>query len=229
MSSEGKHTGSHVEQLMKKNPETETVHPGYVAESDRDVDGNESGDSTSLELLMQAQEGRTSAIEVLFSRLLPDMTAWARGKLPGWARSRADTDDLVQDAFRALYRRRHQFDPRRNRAIRAYLRQAIRNRIRDEVRRANKVEVQGEAGLDTVSPDTSPLEHAISAQNTARYRMALRRLNEVERDLVVGRIELDYSNEQLALVTGKPSADAARMALRRAFVRLAEAMDLERP
>jgi hypothetical protein len=48
--------------------------------------------------------------------------------------------------------------------------------------------------------------------------------------LVVGRIELQYSFEQLALITDKPTPGAARVALRRAVLKLAEKMaTLERP
>jgi hypothetical protein len=40
----------------------------------------------------------------------------------------------------------------------------------------------------------------------------------------VARVELDGTYEELAEVLGKPSADAARMTVSRALVRLAEEM-----
>jgi DNA-directed RNA polymerase specialized sigma24 family protein len=40
----------------------------------------------------------------------------------------------------------------------------------------------------------------------------------------VGRLELDYSYEQLAAATGRRNPDAVRIALRRAVLRLAERM-----
>ena len=54
---------------------------------------------------------------------------------------------------------------------------------------------------------------------------ALGRLTERERRLIVGRGELGYSFEQLALVDDRASAEAARKALRRALVRLSAEMD----
>jgi RNA polymerase sigma-70 factor (ECF subfamily) len=138
-----------------------------------------------------------------------------------------DTDDLVQEAFGAVLRRLDRFEPRRKQAIRAYLKQSIRNRICDEVRRAGKVEVAAQTGADPISPEGSPLDRAISSENWRRYCEALGRLDEHDRELIVGRIELDYSYGQLALATSRPSPDAARIAVRRALVRLALEMNGE--
>jgi len=138
-----------------------------------------------------------------------------------------DTDDLVQEAVGNAFRRMDKFEPRRKRAIRSYLRQSIRNRILDEVRRAGKVEVSVPTGHSGtwVAPETSPLERAISAENIQRYRQALKRLEPDDQELIVGRVDLDYSYDQLALATSRPSRDAARVAVRRALLRLAQEMD----
>jgi len=45
-----------------------------------------------------------------------------------------------------------------------------------------------------------------------------------EREAIVARIELGYTHEELAGMLGKPSANAARMAVERAIVRLARCM-----
>lgn len=187
----------------------------------------EAAPSTTVRLFVRGRQGRDSAMETLFTRLLPDVTNWARGRLPRWARARMDTDDLVQEAFGAVFRRREHFEPRRRNAIRAYLKQSIVNRIRDEMRRAGKVEVGADAVGEAASPATSPLDRVIGAEDRDRFLAALGRLSDADRELIVGRIELDYSYEQLALATSRPSADAARMALKRALVRLATEMGLE--
>jgi len=44
----------------------------------------------------------------------------------------------------------------------------------------------------------------------------------------VGRIELEYSYEQLALILRKPTPGAARMAVRRALIRLGDEMRCDR-
>ena len=127
----------------------------------------------------------------------------------------------MQDAFINLFRRRGQIEPRRRGALRAYLQESIRNRIRDEVRRAGMVETTQTANPGWRDRGTSPLEHAITREKAARYREALARLDTADQELIVGRIELGYSYEQLALATGKSSPDAARVAVRRALLRIA--------
>ena len=62
------------------------------------------------------------------------------------------------------------------------------------------------------------------AEAAARYVAALARLEPEEREAIIGRVEMDYSYADLADVLGKPTADAARKAARRALLRLAEEM-----
>ena len=45
--------------------------------------------------------------------------------------------------------------------------------------------------------------------------------------MIIGKVELGFSNEELASALGKPSAEATRKAAARALVRLAEEMDRE--
>jgi RNA polymerase sigma-70 factor (ECF subfamily) len=50
---------------------------------------------------------------------------WARGRLPQWARSAADTQDLVQDAVMKALPHLHAFEVRRPGALQSYLREAV--------------------------------------------------------------------------------------------------------
>ena len=56
----------------------------------------------------------------------------------------------------------------------------------------------------------------MASQTEARYRAALARLRPSDRRLVVARVELGYSLEQLAVLTNRARVDTARVALRRA-------------
>ncbi len=185
--------------------------------------GSERGGSFS-ETLRRAGLGRSSALNRLFRDLVPSLAAWTRGKLPRWARARVDTDDLVQEAVVGVLGRLPKIEARQRRTIRAYLRSSIRHRITDEVRRAGKVEVPVVGEVEWICPDSGPLSRALKAEQEARYREALGRLSASEQELIVGRLELAYSYEQLALATGKATPDAARVAVRRAMLRLAEEM-----
>jgi DNA-directed RNA polymerase specialized sigma24 family protein len=73
-------------------------------------------------------------------------------------------------------------------------------------------------------PGASPLEFAINRQNRERYVAALARLDALDRTAIIGRVELGYTYEQLALILRKPTAGAARSAIRRALTRLAHEM-----
>ena len=58
----------------------------------------------------------------------------------------------------------------------------------------------------------------------AKYDRALERLDAETREAVIARIEMGCSYAEIAEAMGKPSPDAARMAVSRALVRLAEEM-----
>lgn len=179
--------------------------------------------TTTRSLLGRVRGGDRQALDALFARLVPPLQRWARGRLPRWARSGADTGDIVQEALLSTLGRLEGFDPARKHSLRAYLQQAIRNRICDAVRKSVRHPSVGIEGVDLASSE-SPLEDAIGEENASRYREALARLDADEQELIVGRIELGYSYEQLALVTSRSSPDGARMAVKRALLRLAEAL-----
>ena len=191
------------------------------------ADSEGAGDLTStIELLDRYKRGDNEAVSLLVERSLPPLKRWARGRLPDWARSLAETQDLVQDAvIRAIPHLKH-FEARHPGALQAYLRQAIANHIRDEIRKVNsRPPIGGDLPESKVDPGPSPLERAIGRERLDRYDAALAKLRPVEREAIVARLELQQSYEEVALALGKPSADAARMVVARAVKNLIRAMD----
>jgi RNA polymerase sigma-70 factor (ECF subfamily) len=184
------------------------------------------GSTTTLGLLQRARHGDREALDVLFTRLLPSLRKWAHGRLQGEARDVADTADLVQQAMVGALRHLDRFEPRRRDALRAYLRQAIRNRVTDELRRSQRRPPHVPVDDDDVPAPVgaSPLSLLLNAEQEQSYRRALAALRPEEQELVVARLELGYNYSQIALAAGRPSVDAARMAVRRALLRLAEEM-----
>jgi RNA polymerase sigma-70 factor (ECF subfamily) len=170
------------------------------------------------------RHGDREALDVLFARLLPSLRRWAHGRLQRGARGLLETADLVQQAMVGALRHIDRFEPRRRDALGAYLRQAIRNRIKDEARRSGRRPPHVSVDAIDVSGGESPLAQLLSAEQEQRFHRALDSLRPEERELVVARLELGYSYAQITVATGRPSADAARMALRRALLRLAEEM-----
>ncbi len=179
---------------------------------------------STLHLIDRARAGDSYALQLLFERHLAPLRRWARGRLPGWARDLADTDDLVQDTLLQTFKRMDSFEPRGAGALQAYLRQAVLNRVRDELRR--KARRPDRAAVDGLEPDPapSPLEEAIGREAVERYERALGRLKPEEREAIVARVEIGCSYEELAEMLSKPTPDAARKAAQRALVRLAEEM-----
>lgn len=179
---------------------------------------------SSFELLCRARVGDEAALNGLIARYLPPLRRWAHGRLPGQARGINETDDVVQEAVIRAFSRIGAFEYRGSGALFAYLRQAVLNRIRDEIRRAGSRPVPQTLDSGQLDPGESPLEQAIGREAAARYEAALGRLRPDEREAVVGRLEMGCTYPELAEILGKPSADAARMAVTRAMLRLAEEM-----
>ena len=177
-------------------------------------------DLSTKSLIRRGRAGDAWALDQLFGRLTRAVRRWAHGRLPSKARRDTDTVDIVQEAAIGVLRRLDRLDLTSRGDLEAYLRQAARNRILDEVRRCGRV-----PELESVDPghpasEPSPVECAMNAEDLRRYRSALSRLSADDQACLVARLELGYSHEEIAELLGKPSAEAARMAVTRAFGRL---------
>jgi RNA polymerase sigma-70 factor (ECF subfamily) len=179
---------------------------------------------STQELIVRLRRGDDLAREALFARYLPILRRWGRGRLPAWARGNADTDDLVQvTLLRALNQLGH-LEVEREGAFLAYLRQALVNGVRDEIRRAARRPAPVELDAELPSGERSPVEAAIGAELLGRYERALATLSREEQEAVILNVEFGYRHAELAEALGAPSANAARMRASRALARLAEAM-----
>jgi RNA polymerase sigma-70 factor, ECF subfamily len=179
-------------------------------------------DEPTIELVVRAREGDRLAVEALLERCLPSLKRWAHGRLPVAARGALDTGDLVQETVLHVLRRLDHFEPRHVGAMQAYLRQSVINRIRDEVRRVSRQPMPVELSEEPASDLTSPLEGAIKTEAYERYRNALTELSTRDREMVVARVEAQWSVQEIAQRFGMRTSDAARMAVSRALRRLAD-------
>src|SRR5438876_10870767 len=201
---------------MDKPPETGNP------ESPESGEGGEA--ESTFQLIGRFRKGDRQALELLFARHLPRLQRWAKGRLPKWPRDVADTQDLVQETLLQTFNRIEVFEPEREGALQAYLRQAVMNRIRDEIRRKARRPARVELEESEVDKARSPLEEAIGMEEIERYEEALGRLRPEEREAIILRVELGYSYEEVANLLGKPTSGAAHKATKRALVRLAEGM-----
>jgi RNA polymerase sigma-70 factor (ECF subfamily) len=179
---------------------------------------------TTITLLDRVKGGDAHALNELVARSIPPLRRWAQGRLPRWARSLGDTQDLVQDAVLRTLPRLSSFEARHPGALQAFLRQAVANRIVDEVRKVQRRPGVVELPDNEPAPGPSPLEEAIGRERFERYETALQTLRAADREAIIARIELQQSYEEVAIALGKPTPDAARVAVTRAVARLVQAM-----
>jgi len=185
-------------------------------------------DEPTIELVLSARNGDRMALEALLERCLPPLKRWAHGRLPPHARGQLDTGDLVQDAAMHVLARLDKFEPRHVGAMQAYLRMSVINRIRDEIRKVGRRPQLSELTEEPPSDMTSPLEVVIRDEAYDRYRSALEKLRTRDREMIVARIEVQWSIAEIAQRFGMASVDAARVAVSRSLKRLSAQLSTSR-
>jgi RNA polymerase sigma factor (sigma-70 family) len=179
---------------------------------------------SSIELLQRWKSGDADALDRLCARYLVPLRKWAHGRLPKYARGMTETQDLVQDAILQALGNLAHFEANRPGALHSYLRTAVINRIRDELRRVHRRPVPTELDEEMPSAVASPLEEAIGQETIERFDAALAELRDEDRELIIARVEWDLDYDEIAAALDKPTPNAARVAVGRALLKLAEAM-----
>jgi len=191
-------------------------------ESSRDDQVPVSIDSTVL--LRRAKAGDTLARNLLVKKHLSALRRWAHGRLPAHARDMVDTDDLVQVTMVRALDHLGGFEPRHAGAFFAYLRQILLNQIRDEIRRASRRPEREDLNEDLLTDGPSLLDLAVGRDARERYERALLKLSSDQQEVVVLRLELGFTYAEMAEALERPTANAARLLVTRALVRLTKEM-----
>jgi RNA polymerase sigma factor (sigma-70 family) len=110
--------------------------------------------------------------------------------------------------------------------LQAYLRTSVVNRIRDLIRGTKRHGIPIELEETLPGATRSPLECAILPEGVARFAAALVQLTPRERLVLIWRLELGYSVDEIAVKLGKSKA-AAGMCVSREMTRLAAALRIE--
>jgi RNA polymerase sigma-70 factor (ECF subfamily) len=180
----------------------------------------------TVELVQRAQAGDADALARIVERYLPRLQRWASGRLPSYARALFDTADVVQETLMRTVAGIQELEPRQG-VFKSYVRKAVLNRIRDQIRWASRRRGSREVPEDLVDRKPSPLEQAIGAELMAQYEAGMDAVKDDDRMLIHLRLDLDFEFGEIAALTGRSTADAARMAFHRALGRLVEAMERE--
>jgi len=178
---------------------------------------------STASLLAMVRSGDEAARERLCALYLPMLTRWAHGRLPPQARGLAETCDLVQATLIQALAQIDRFESRHEGAFLAYLRTALLNNLRNEIRRGTRhPSVGGDVDADFAA--RSKLAEAAGCDALLDYEKALATLAPEQREAVILRVEFGFSYAETAAALDKPSADAARVFVARALEKLAGAL-----
>lgn len=179
---------------------------------------------STLALVTRARQGDREALEVIAERYQLPLRRFAHGRLPAGARGLVDTEDVVQVAVVRTLSRLDRFQPAATGSLLAYLRRAVLNQIRDEIRNAHRRPGGPSVSLQVPDRGLDPLEEAISRESLERYEEALATLPSEQQEAFMMRIEMGCAYRDIADAIGKPSANAARLLVRRAIQGLVHAL-----
>lgn len=176
---------------------------------------------TTLTLVTRARQGDRAALELIASRYQSALSRFAHGRIPAGARGLVDTCDIVQVAIVRTMARLNSIELSASGSLLAYLRRAVLNQLRDEIRRAQRRPAAGELSPDLPAHERDPLEQLIGKQTLERYEAALLKLPPDQQEAYIMRMEMACGYREIAESLGRPTAESARSLVRRALTSLA--------
>ena len=179
---------------------------------------------STIELTIRARAGDEVALEALCLRCLKSLTRFAAGRLPPAVRGMVETQDVVLEAVQRGMGRLHEFEVRHPGALIAYMRTILKNLIIDHLRVVVRQPQQVSLDQDHADHGQSPLQRVLDEEQIELYEGALECLKPRDAALVTLKIEEQLGYEDIAVELGFPSANAARVATKRAVLRLAHEM-----
>jgi len=179
---------------------------------------------TSFELVRRACAGDADAENEVCRRYTPRLHKWARGRLPAGARPALETADVVQEVLIRAIRTFPEFEVRHEHSFPAFLRTILANKLLDlgrvDARRPPPRPLEGL--VEPSGHEPSPFDLAAAAERQGLFDAALKRLHVVDQELIFLRTELGCAYEEMVEILGRSNANALRVAVRRAILRLGE-------
>lgn len=167
-------------------------------------------------LLTRVASGDRDAFEALYRRT----SAKLFGICVRVMSQRADAEEVLQEAFTAVWRNAAQFDPVRASAI-AWLSMIARNKAIDRLRTRSlrQPDTALEEMQDTADPSASPLSDTQSMTDRARLDACLQQLDSRHRALIHSAFFEGFTYEELSGRAGAPLG-SVKSWIRRALLQL---------
>ncbi len=181
----------------------------------------------TVDVIRRIKSGDAAARDELLRRFLPLLRRWAHGRLPRQIRDMNDTDDLVQVTLVKALARIDDFDSSGHGAFLAYLRTALLNHVRDEIRRYRRRPEHSEIDSEISDSDAlAMVDQLVGTERVRAYEQALAELPKRQQGLIVMRVEFGMSYPEIAAEVGS-TADAVRIMVARAMVELSRKLAQE--
>jgi RNA polymerase sigma factor (sigma-70 family) len=181
-------------------------------------------DASTLDLVARLRAGDKEALDIVWARCWKSLSCFAAGRVPPRIRGMLETQDLVAEALEKGLSRLLDIELARDGALMSYLRRVLKNLIVDKIRAADRSPLRASLDDQQLDDTLSPLDRALEREKAELYEAALERLKPRDAELILLRVEQQSNYDEIALHRGLPTANAARIAVRRALFRLAHEM-----
>ncbi len=172
-------------------------------------------------LAASAVQGHRAAAQELLVRLRPLLVRYCRARLGGRDGRYGSADDVAQDACLAVLTSLPRYRDVGKPFV-AFAYAIAAHKVADAMRLATRHPVDSvEAVPDRADPTAGPEQRALAAEESARLADLLAKLPSVQREVLVLRVAVGLSAEEVGAVLGM-RAGTVRVAQHRALARLRE-------
>jgi RNA polymerase sigma-70 factor, ECF subfamily len=185
---------------------------------------------TTLVQLRAARDGDRPALEALLRRYRPWVFETVALRLGRRRQDCGEIEDLVQDSLLDAFRSIDRFQERSEGSFRNWLMRIVENNVRDRERRRRALKRGGGSvqvfrdlnestveGPEVPGREATPSQAAGSRESEALVELAMLRLPEKTREILILRDRCGMSFEEVAAASGLKNAESARTTYRRAL------------
>ena len=186
----------------------------------------------SADLVRRAQLGDRAAFDALIRRSADRLAHLVRTRMSPALRRHEDSADVVQSVLREAVADLPAFEYRGEGSFVRWLAGVVRHKVAHRVRDQNRdkrdaartLPIGDGSAAQPPSREPGPVELAVGHEAEGRYHLALERLDEGERELLLLYLELGCSHGEIAEALSITSTEAVRKRIARALAKLQAAM-----